>query len=299
MLLHRPGALRCPPGLPKRHVHDSYVQSALSGRRAACSRRTWVPPSQAAASLGPEPAGEQEDGEDAPPSTASASEYQRYAERRRRRILERDADRLNQEEVARRAKIGAANKGRTPWNKGRKHSPGEQEACRYRAGVGSPPMGLLRTPLQRLRGVRGCMAAAPSAGWRHAAGCERCAIDPPRAASTAWDQLWWRDHTEHAGDVFKHCCPHVEPSRALRARRQQASLLPAPTNHAIRHSPATPRPSYAARTAHPRPTCIVVQRPLKRYAPPPSPRCWMRSGRRACARRMQRAAASSWTSTTG
>ena len=52
--------------------------------------------------------------------------YERYAARRKRRIEERDAARLTEEERARRAKIGEANKGRVPWNKGRRHSPGAQ-----------------------------------------------------------------------------------------------------------------------------------------------------------------------------
>ncbi len=54
------------------------------------------------------------------------ADYARYAARRKRRVEERDAARLTEEERARRAKIGEANKGRVPWNKGRKHSPGER-----------------------------------------------------------------------------------------------------------------------------------------------------------------------------
>ncbi len=52
------------------------------------------------------------------------AEYEQYAERRRRRVEERDAERLTESERARRARIGEANKGRVPWNKGRKHRPG-------------------------------------------------------------------------------------------------------------------------------------------------------------------------------
>jgi hypothetical protein len=50
--------------------------------------------------------------------------YARYAARRKRRVEERDAARLTEDERMRRSKIGEANKGRVPWNKGRKHTPG-------------------------------------------------------------------------------------------------------------------------------------------------------------------------------
>jgi len=80
--------------------------------------------------------------------------YERYTARRRRRIEERDAARLTEEERARRAKIGEANKGRTPWNKGRKHSPGVLCCCL--SGVWG--LGALRAAPVRL------LDATPAAG---------------------------------------------------------------------------------------------------------------------------------------
>lgn len=85
-------------------------------------------------------------------SNSWASIYAKYSDRRRRKIEERDADRLTDAERARRDKIAAANKGREPWNKGRKHSPGDHRMagacgsawCHQAQGAGSMGVG---TPL--------------------------------------------------------------------------------------------------------------------------------------------------------
>lgn len=52
--------------------------------------------------------------------------YERYSARRRARVQEKieAAGGLDDAEKARREKIGNANAGKVPWNKGRKHSPG-------------------------------------------------------------------------------------------------------------------------------------------------------------------------------
>lgn len=55
-------------------------------------------------------------------STQSDNLYERYKQKRRRRVEEVNPA-LKEEEKQRRQRIGQANCGRVPWNKGRKHTP--------------------------------------------------------------------------------------------------------------------------------------------------------------------------------
>lgn len=53
--------------------------------------------------------------------------YDQYKARREKRMAELYKN-LSPDEIERRMKIGQANSNRVPWNKGRKHSPGERTA---------------------------------------------------------------------------------------------------------------------------------------------------------------------------
>lgn len=126
MLARRCESSRLAPHLPSSSpscIGNNFISSGGSG----CSART-----SATSSSSPQGSSQQDSDSESEAYYAQLSDeqlksinYARYVERRRRRIAERDAERLTEEELARRAKIGEANKGRVPWNKGRKHSPGE------------------------------------------------------------------------------------------------------------------------------------------------------------------------------
>jgi hypothetical protein len=93
-------------------------------------------------------------------------------------------------EIQRRQKISAANKGRTPWNKGRRHSP--ETIARIRAGT----LKAMQRPEVKQRLAQANEKREPHSDEAKVRGWDR-------ATACAWGLVGWRER--HQGALSFRC----------------------------------------------------------------------------------------------